>query len=135
MSRTAGQLTRRQEHALTALMKHPFIAQAARSASVPESTLRRWLRTDAAFIRAYRDTRRKVTEHSNGLLQTASTEAATKLIALMRDTELPASIQLAAAVQILDRSASSELEERIAALEEDRTTPDDVPAERLRAVK
>src|SRR5215213_11497562 len=108
MSRTTGQLTRRQEHALTALMKHPFVAQAARAASVPESTLRRWLRGDADFIRAYRDMRRKVTEHANGLLQTASSEAAAKLIAMMRDGSLPASVQLSAAIQILDRSATSE---------------------------
>lgn len=134
MSRTATQLTRRQEHALTALMKHPFVAQAARAASVPESTLRRWLRSDADFIRAYRDMRRKVTEHANGVLQTASGEAATKLVALMRDSSLPASVQLAAAIQILDRSAASELEERVAALE-DRRTLSDAPAESVEAVQ
>lgn len=134
MSRTTGQLTRRQEHALTALMKHPFIAQAARAAAVPESTLRRWLRSNSDFIRAYRDTRRKVTEHANGLLQTASSEAAAKLIALMRDSEMPANVQLAAAVQILDRSAASELEERVAALE-DRQTLSDSPTERVDAVQ
>ena len=124
MSRTADELTRRQEHALTALMKHGIIAQAAKASNVPESTLRRWLRSDADFIRAYRDTRRKVTEHANGVLQQASSEAAAKLITMMRDGSLPASVQLAAAIQILDRSAASELEERVAALEDRRTLAD-----------
>src|SRR5215470_940207 len=114
------QLTRRQEHALTALMKHGIIAQAARASNVPESTLRRWLRSDASFLRAYREMRRKVTEHANGMMQTAAGEAAAKLIMLMRDKTLPASVQLSAAIQILDRSASSELEERVQALEDRR---------------
>jgi len=115
-------------------MKHPFVAQAARAASVPESTLRRWLRGDADFIRAYRDMRRKVTEHANGLLQTASSEAAAKLIAMMRDGSLPASVQLSAAIQILDRSATSELEERVAMLE-DRRALSDAPSESSEAVQ
>lgn len=134
MSRTAGELTRRQEHALTALMKHGIIAQAAKAANVPESTLRRWLRSDADFIRAYRDVRRKVTEHANGVLQQASSEAAAKLITMMRDASIPPSVQLAAAIQILDRSAASELEERVAALE-DRRRLGDAPDETSEAVQ
>lgn len=134
MSRTAGELTRRQEHALTALMKHGIIAQAAKASGVPESTLRRWLRSDADFIRAYRDVRRKVTEHANGVLQQASSEAAAKLITMMRDASIPASVQLTAAIQILDRSAASELEERVAALENRRTLAD-APAESSEAVQ
>jgi hypothetical protein len=128
------QLTRRQEHALTALMKHGIIAQAARASNVPESTLRRWLRSDATFLRAYREMRRKVTEHANGMMQTAAGEAAAKLITLMRDKTLPASVQLSAAIQILDRSASSEIEERVTALEDRRADERDDSTERLRAV-
>jgi hypothetical protein len=134
MSRTAGELTRRQEHALTALMKHGIIAQAARASNVPESTLRRWLRSDAEFVRAYRDMRRKVTEHANALLQQASSEASAKLITMMRDASLPANVQLSAAIQILDRSAASEIEQRVAALE-DRRAFADQPEESSQAVQ
>lgn len=128
------QLTRRQEHALTALMKHGIVAQAARIAQVPESTLRRWLRSDAGFLRAYREMRRKVTERANGILQTAAEEAAAKLIKLSREGSPKDNVQLAATIQILDRSASSELEERVNALEDSRVAEADAPTERLRAV-
>jgi len=78
--------------------------------------------------------RRKVTEHANSILQQASSEAAAKLITMMRDANLPASVQLAATIQILDRSAASELEERVTALEDKRALSD-APAESLRTVQ
>lgn len=131
MSRTAGQLTRRQEHALTALMKHGIVVQAAKASHVPESTLRRWLR-DPAFSAAYRSLRRKITEHAHGILQQAAEEAAARLVMMMRNETLPPSIQFAATVQVLDRSELSEIEERIAAIEE--TMEVSASKERLRAV-
>jgi hypothetical protein len=112
-------------------MKHGIIAQAARASNVPESTLRRWLR-EPDFATAYRAMRRKVTEHANALLQQASSEASAKLITMMRDPSIPASVQLSAAIQILDRSASSEIEERVAALEERRSLSDVPTEERTR---
>lgn len=81
-----------------------------------------------------RDVRRKVTEHANGALQQASSEAAAKLITMMRDASIPASVQLTAAIQILDRLAASELEGRVAALE-DRRTLADTPAASSEAVQ
>jgi hypothetical protein len=78
--------------------------------------------------------RRKVTERANGILQTAAEEAAAKLIKLSRDGTPKDNVQLAATIQILDRSASSELEERVNALEDSRVLQTDEPAERLHAV-
>jgi 1,6-anhydro-N-acetylmuramate kinase len=113
-------------------MKHGVVTQAANASHVPESTLRRWLR-EPAFSAAYRSLRRRVTEHANGILQQASEEAAARLVMMMRDESLPASIKLAATVQVLDRSAASEIEERIASLEE--SLESGTQKERLRAIK
>ncbi len=132
MTTSARQLTRRQEAALTALMKHGIIRQAAKASDVPEATLRRWLR-DERFAQAYRSMRRRVTENANAIIQRASEEAATRLVKLMRDENLPASVQLSILTQILDRSAASEIEERVAALEDSRA-PEET-SESLRLIK
>jgi hypothetical protein len=64
-------------------------------------------------------------------LQTAASEAALKLVTMMRDSSLPATVQLSAVVQVLDRSAASELEERVAELESHHNIDDAEHTERL----
>ena len=48
-------MTVRQQKAIAAMISAPTLEQAARDARIGTSTLRRWLKEDPAFIRAYND--------------------------------------------------------------------------------
>jgi hypothetical protein len=73
------------------------------------------------FASAYRAARRTITERSTGLLQQASVEAVGRLIEMMRDKTLPASVQYAVTRSVIELGRQGEeiadIQERIAALE------------------
>ncbi len=56
--RSEKEMTRRKEAFISVLLAQPTIAAAAKTANVPETTARRWLR-EPDFVRAYRDARRQ----------------------------------------------------------------------------
>ena len=110
---------RTQERAITALLAHSRLEDAARDAGISRSTLCRMLQ-GAAFQEAFRLARRQVLDAAISRLQ-AVTGAAVE--ALSRNlTCRKASIEVAAARAVLDHATRSvelfELEDRVRQLEE-----------------
>jgi len=114
-------LPRRKEQAISALLLHATLSEAAAALAVDESTLRRWLREDTAFQTAYRDARRAVVQQAITQVQRATGEAVETLRNIMQDAEAPASSRVVAARVVLDMSLHTieieDLEQRVAALE------------------
>jgi hypothetical protein len=92
-------LTAKQERAITALLEHPTIREAADAADTDERTLRRWLALPV-FLAAYRQARLQVVEGSIARLQQASGAAVTTLQECLNADK--AGDQIRAAVAILD---------------------------------
>ena len=69
-----GNLSRKQEQAVAALLSEPTVAAAASSSGVAERTLWRWLQLPA-FQAEYRAARRHVVEGAISRLQCATGEA------------------------------------------------------------
>jgi hypothetical protein len=97
-----GELTRRQEAAIVALLSEPTHARAAERAGVSEPTLRRWLRLPA-FRAAYLRARRELVEGAVGRIQAATGTAVDTLLAVAKDGAKDAD-RVRAAVALLDYS-------------------------------
>jgi hypothetical protein len=114
-------LPRRKEQAISALLLHATLSEAAAALAVDESTLRRWLREDTAFQTAYREARRAVVQQAIVQVQCATGEAVETLRSVMQDAEAPASARVSAAKAMLETAVKGieieDLEARIAALE------------------
>lgn len=120
MTDTAENLPPNTEKMLAALLSHPTIKAAARSAGVSESSIYRALR-DEQFAEAYRAGRREVTQHTIMRLQARSSEAAEILFRIAKDKTAPASARVSAAraiiEQAIDGAKTTELIERVDALQ------------------
>jgi hypothetical protein len=114
-------LPRRKEQAISALLLHATLSEAAAALAVDESTLRRWLREDTAFQTAYREARRAVVQQAIVQVQCATGEAVETLRSVMQDAEAPASARVSAAKAMLETAVKGieieDLEVRIATLE------------------
>ena len=114
-------LPRRKEQAISALLMHATLSEAAAALAVDESTLRRWLREDTAFQTAYREARRQVVQQAIVQVQQATGEAVETLRKVMQATDAPASAKVSVAKAILETAVKAveleDLEARIAALE------------------
>jgi hypothetical protein len=94
-------LSRNKEKAISALLSHATIQEAARATGVGESTLRRWLK-EPDFLAEYRAARRQVYQHATATLQRATPAAVATLLACLKaDSE---SVRLRAAVTILEHA-------------------------------
>jgi hypothetical protein len=100
---TSESLTPKQTRALEALLTEPTVRDAAKRVRLNEATLWRWLKR-SAFQEAYRQTRRRMLEHSIARLQGASGEAVEALRQIATDTSQPAGARVSAAKAILDIS-------------------------------
>lgn len=111
--------SRRREQAISALLTHPTIVEAAQAAGVSEKTIRNWLK-DAAFLRDFRATRSRVVEHAIAQLQTATSRAVETLERNLTCGTPGAEIR--AAATILERSVAAvelwDLAERLEQLEQ-----------------
>ena len=109
----------KQLKAITSLLSHPTIRDAAQDCGISETTLWRWL-NDAAFQSAYRQARRSVVERAMGELQAACSEAVTTLRRNL--TCGLASTEVTAAKIILEQAAKGiemmDLQERLEWLEQ-----------------
>ena len=117
---TVDKLNRRQEAAIVALLSHATVEEAAKSAKVGFSTLRRWME-EPAFEAAYRKARRLVFRQAVIKVQQLSTKAVEVLGEVMADKSTPAHARVSAAVGLLRFAREGiELEdqnERITAIE------------------
>ena len=114
-------LGRKQEDAIAALLSQRNIEEAARAAGVGTRTLIRWLKLPE-FGKEYRKARREAVHQSVARLQQATGAAATIVLKLMTDPNVPAAVKLRAAECVFDRAFKGveleDIEVRVAALEE-----------------
>jgi hypothetical protein len=112
---------RKKEEAIAALLSQRSIEEAARVAGVAAKTLYRWLEVPE-FREEYLKARRQVFFQATARLQQASGVAASIMLTLMLDANVPSSSRLRAADSVLDRGAKGidqeDLELRLRRLEE-----------------
>lgn len=113
-------LTRKHEQAIAALLSAPSIPAAAKVVGVGEATLWRWLQLPD-FQTAYRDARRRVFEMALVQLQADASVAVRVLREVAEDTEVSASVRVAASRTIIETAIRGveliDLQERVSRLE------------------
>jgi transposase-like protein len=111
---------RKKEQAVAALLSQRSIEEAARATGVSERTLRRWLQIPE-FRDFYRQARGETVTQAAARLQLGSGAAATTLLKVMLDPNVPASSKVRAAQCVLELGLKGleleDLEIRIARLE------------------
>jgi hypothetical protein len=112
---------RKKEEAIAALLTQPSVEAAARLVGIGPRTLFSWLRIPE-FQTAYRKARRDVQYQATARLQHAAGAAASTMLKLMVDVNVPAAIRLRAAEAVYDRGVegieTEDIEVRVAALEQ-----------------
>ena len=120
MGHSNTKLRPRQQRAILALIECPTVQGAAASAGIGSATLYRWM-GDENFRIAFRTARMEVVQQAMTRLQRASGQAVGTILAIMADSDVPASVRLSAAkaaLEMVHRSLETEdLSERISALE------------------
>jgi hypothetical protein len=112
---------RKKEQAVTALLGHRNLEEAAKAAGISHATLKRWLRLPefkAAFLQA----RREVVLQANARLQQNSGAAVSVLLRVIADPATPASTKARTALGMVEQANRSleteDIEVRLARLEE-----------------
>jgi len=95
--------TRKKEKAIAALLTTDTIEQAANVAGIAVSTLYRWLR-EPVFLEQYRKARKAAVDQAISTLQERANAAAKALIDIVEDQEMPPSVRVASAREILQTS-------------------------------
>jgi transposase-like protein len=112
---------RRKEEAIAALLAQRSIEDAARVVGITARTLYRWLEIPE-FREAYFKARRQAFGQATARLQQASSAAASIILTLMLDPNVPATSRLRAAQGVLEHGARAieleDLEGRLGRLEE-----------------
>jgi hypothetical protein len=115
-----GNLGRKQDEALVALLSNRSVEDAAKACNTPVRTIYRWLK-EPDFFAAYRAGRRHAYGQSIALLQQGSTAAATTLLKVMLDAATPASTRVRAAETVLTQAAKAieieDIDARVSELE------------------
>jgi transposase-like protein len=96
----------KMEQAVVALLSHRNIEEAAHEVGVTPNTLLRWMR-EPQFKTACREARRTVFSHAIGRLQDAAGAAATTLLKIMLDTNVPPATRLRAAEVVLEQATKA----------------------------
>src|ERR1039457_1485481 len=111
---------RKKEQAITALLSHRSMEEAARAAGIGVNTLLRWMK-EPEFDQAYRKARREAFGQGTARLQQASGAAVSSILKIMLDQHAPASTKLRAADLVLSHGAKAieieDIEARVAELE------------------
>jgi hypothetical protein len=110
----------KKDHAIAALLSHRTVEEAARTAGIGTNTLQRWMK-EPEFEAAFEEARRSVLSQALGRLKDASGAAATTMLKIMLDPNVPAGTRLRAAEVVLEQAArasqSEDIEHRVAELE------------------
>jgi len=113
-------LKRKLEEAVAAMLTQRNIEEAARSIGVSPATLMRWQKLPE-FQTAYREARRAAVGQATARLQQGTSAAATTLLKMLIDPNIPASVRVRAAEAIFNHSAKAieleDIEARVTALE------------------
>lgn len=99
-----GDLSAKQEQALLAVMSHPTLKEAARTAGISETTLWRYMK-EKPFARRLGEARREAVNHANIRLQQGTSDAVSVLCELMKKDDTPAAARISAARTVLDYSS------------------------------
>lgn len=106
---------------ITELLAGKTPAQVALSTGTPTATIYRWQR-DPAFIAELATMRREVIRTSLDVLTAGARAASGEMLVILKDKNVPASVRLRAATEILDRLGKwvelEDLETRITVLED-----------------
>lgn len=106
---------------ITELLAGKTPAQASVSTGVPSATIYRWQR-DPAFQSELATMRREVIRTSLDLLTAGARSASGEILLILKDKDVPASVRLRAATEVLDRlhkwAELEDLENRIKMLED-----------------
>jgi transposase-like protein len=115
-----AKLGQKMEPAIAALLSHRSVEEAARGVGVSANTLLRWMK-EPEFQAACREARSKVLSQAIGRLQDAAGAAATTLLKIMLDPNVPGGTRLRAAEVVLEQAAKAgemeDIEDRVAKLE------------------
>jgi transposase-like protein len=110
---------RKKEQAIAALLSSRNLEQAAETAGIGVTTLRRWMR-NAQFKKEYLQARREGLAQATARLQQSSGPAAATLLKLMVEPGMPPAIRLRAADYVLKHGIKTlqddDLEVRLAQL-------------------
>jgi hypothetical protein len=111
---------RKQEEAIVALLTQRNVEEAARAIGVSTQTLIRWQKIPE-FQKSYLDARRAAFGQAMARLQQGSSAAASTLLKVMIDPNVPASTRVRAADSVLNHSKQAieleDIETRVAELE------------------
>jgi len=120
MTRTATKFGRKMEEAIAALLTQRNIEEAAKAAGISTRTLLRWMK-GPEFQKAYREARRNAYSQAVAKLQQGSNAAATTLLKIMLDPNMPASVRVRAAEAVMSHSSKAieieDVEARVTELE------------------
>lgn len=118
LDRSDGGLTPAQRRAVTAVLTHARLDEAAAACGISPQTLRRWRATEA-FAQAVRAAARTADREAVDGLLAAQVDAVATMRQAMGDTSSPA-VRLRAAIAVLDagqRARGTDLDDRIDDLE------------------
>ena len=120
MSQSGGQLGRKKEEAIVALLSQRSVDEAARLVGVTPRTLYRWMK-EPEFDAAYRAAKRAAFGQSIARLHHLSSAAVSTLGKVMLDSATPPATRVRAADSILDHTAKAieieDIDTRVTALE------------------
>ena len=115
-----AKFTGKKEEAIAALLLQRSVEEAARAAGIGTQTSVRWLKLPE-FVKEYRKARREAVHQSVARMQQATGAAATTVLKLMTDMNIPAAVRLRAAECVFDRAFKGieleDIEARVSELE------------------
>ena len=111
---------RKKEEAIVALLTQRNLEEAARAVGIAPNTLLRWIK-EPEFTKSYREAKRAAYGQALARLQQGTSAAATTLLKMLIDPNIPASVRVRAAEAIFNHSAKAieieDIEARVTALE------------------
>ena len=120
MAASGGNLGRKQEEAIIALLSQRSVDEAAKAVNVAPRTLYRWMK-DADFQEAYRNAKRSAFSQSIARLHQMSSAAVATLGKVMVDPATPPATKVRAADSIINHTTKAieieDIEARVAELE------------------
>ena len=111
---------RKKEEAIAALISQRSVDEAARAVGISSNTLLKWMKLPE-FEKEYRGARRAAVSQTNARFQGHTGAAATTVLKLMVDSNVPASVRLRASEFVVTHAAKAieieDIEARVAELE------------------
>jgi hypothetical protein len=108
-TRKTSKRVRQKERLIAALLHQPSLEQAAAAAGISVSTAYR-MRQEPEFEEEYRLARRRAVSEGSALLQANCKEAASTLVAIMKDSKASAAYRIRAAQIVIEHATTKQPE-------------------------